>query len=71
MGQLVTNYSALYLIQAQAEILLIPTVDYGPCWAHCIYTLYLRQIHNYNKFARFPEVWINWTALYMFYSISM
>ena len=31
MGQLVTNYSALYLIQAQAEILLIPTVDYGPC----------------------------------------
>ena len=33
-------YSAVLLIQA----LLIQTGDYGPCWAHCIYTLYLKQI---------------------------
>ena len=29
-----------------SEILLIQTGDYGPCLAHCIYTLHLKQIHN-------------------------
>ena len=31
---------------ANSEIQLIQTGFYGPCWAHFIYTLYLRQIHN-------------------------
>ena len=29
-----------------SEILLIHTGDYGLCRAHCVYILYLRQIHN-------------------------
>ena len=37
-----TLYSAVHLIQA----LLIQISDYGTCLAHCIYALYLRQIHN-------------------------
>ena len=39
--------SPVNLGSVNSEILLIQTGAYGPCWAHCIYILYLMQIHNY------------------------
>ena len=44
----ITIYSASSLNSSSVntEILLIQAGDYGPCWASCIYTLYLRQIHK-------------------------
>ena len=40
------NNFAYSAVRPNSEILLIQIGDYGPCWAHCIYNLYLKQIHN-------------------------
>ena len=46
--QLQIQRSPINSASVNSEILLIQTGDYGPCWAHCIYILYLRQIYNQN-----------------------
>ena len=43
-----TDSAKIQCSSVNSEILLFQTGVYSPCWAHCIYTLYLRQIHNWN-----------------------
>ena len=35
-----------FLVLGQATLPLSYPYDNGPCWAYCIYTLYLTQIPN-------------------------
>ena len=47
-----------------SEILFIQTGDYGP-WPIVFAIFIIRTSHNWNKFGRYPGVWIMWTALYI------